>query len=82
MARAKRAIPMGSNTRRIIIREHQHRSVEIISNVPDDVPAAQVVERWQKASIWYQVRGTLPPVTWKVAEPGSIIDAMIEGARL
>jgi hypothetical protein len=40
------------------------------------------VERWQKASIYYQVHGRLPACTWKVAEGKGIVSAMIEGARL
>jgi hypothetical protein len=35
----------------IIIKEHKHGSAEIISNIPDTVPAVEVVERWGRASI-------------------------------
>ena len=65
----------------IIIKEHKHGSVEILDTLPG-MTAGETVEAWQKATIHYAVHGTLPAVTWKVAEHGTLVDAMIESARL
>jgi len=68
--------------RTIIIREHDTGAIEVLTGVPGHISANEVVEKWQKATIHYQVHGTLPAITWKVAENPDLIAAIIEGATL
>ena len=69
--------------RQVIIREHRYpNSAEIIAFDESKHSASYVVEQWQKSSIHYKVHGTLPPVTWKVAESSSLVDALIESSKI
>ena len=66
----------------ILIKEHKHGSVEMIRNIPDSMNCSAIVEAWCKKTIHYQVHGTLPAITWKVAESNDLVKCMVEGARL
>ena len=65
----------------VLIREHKNGSMNILQ-VPVSMTASEFVEKWSKQSIHYQVRGTLPPITWKVSESTNIVDALIESSKL
>jgi len=66
----------------IMIREHKHGSVEMIHGVPDHVAAGSLVDAWCRKTIHYQVHGTLPAITWKVAESNDPVACLIESSRL
>lgn len=66
----------------IIIKEHRYPNSAEIINAPDSTNAAQLVEKWQKKSLHYQVHGTLPAITWKVVESNNFIEAMIESTKV
>ncbi len=65
----------------IIIRDHETNAINIIG-VPEGTNASQYVEQWQKKSIRYAVRGTLPPVSWKIADGEGIVECMVESVRI
>jgi hypothetical protein len=65
----------------VLIKDHKHGAVEIVKVKRFD-SALSTVEAWQRATIQYQVNGTLPAITWKVSESNDVIEAMIEGASL
>lgn len=66
----------------ILFREHKHGSMHIITGVPDRISASRIIEKWSKKTIHFQVHKTLPAITWKVAESNSLVEALIESARL
>jgi hypothetical protein len=64
----------------IIIKAHKG-GVDLVE-CSSSMSAAEVVEKWQRSSIHYQLYGTFPPCTWKVAEKSNFVNAMIESARM
>ena len=65
----------------ILIKEHRTGAVEML-HTKDKVDAFCVIERWQQDSIHCLVHGTLPAITWKVAESDDLVGAMIESAQI
>ena len=47
-----------------------------------DEPVHQVVEAWQKSTLYYLYHNQLPGCLYKVAESEDIVDAMLESCGL
>jgi hypothetical protein len=65
-----------------IIIKRSDGSADILTNVPDDKCATDVVYNCLKKTIHFQVHGTIPAVIWWVAKSNNFVDAMIESSLL
>lgn len=62
--------------------KHGRVCIELISYDDDKTCLSDVVEAWQKKQPCYLVRGVLPACTFQRAARNSLVDSMIQGARL